>query len=346
MIKVCLDAGHYGKYNRSPVYPSYYESDMSWKLHNYLANELEAYDIEVIKTRANQDTDRELVSRGLASKGCNLFLSLHSNAAGNENANYAIAIHLAQKSGANYDDKAEEIALKLADVIGKTMGCEGRTGTRAADWDRDGNGRYDDEYYGVLQGAKLAQVPGIILEHGFHTNAAQAKWLSVDANLKKLAAAEAAVIAKYFGCSKKDAAPSTLYRVRVGSYVLKRSAQKTLQKLQKAGFSAAIVKIGSSYKCQVGSYTVKANATTMQKKLISYGFTSAKVVVNHVYKVCNCDFLNLRKSPNGKIKKQLKEGERVMHGSTSKTVNGVVWLKITTTDGVVGYASANYLKKL
>ena len=38
-VKVCLDAGHYGKYNRSPAVSSYYESDMTWKLHNYLKKE-------------------------------------------------------------------------------------------------------------------------------------------------------------------------------------------------------------------------------------------------------------------------------------------------------------------
>lgn len=31
-IKVCLDAGHYGKYNRSPAVSSYYESDMIYWL--------------------------------------------------------------------------------------------------------------------------------------------------------------------------------------------------------------------------------------------------------------------------------------------------------------------------
>ena len=31
--KICLDAGHYAKYNRSPVVPEYYESVMNWKLH-------------------------------------------------------------------------------------------------------------------------------------------------------------------------------------------------------------------------------------------------------------------------------------------------------------------------
>ena len=35
-IKIMLDAGHYGKYNRSPVVPAYYESDFSFKFVNML----------------------------------------------------------------------------------------------------------------------------------------------------------------------------------------------------------------------------------------------------------------------------------------------------------------------
>ena len=49
-VKICLDAGHFGKYNRSPVLSSYYESDMNWKLHLLLKAALERYGIEVITT--------------------------------------------------------------------------------------------------------------------------------------------------------------------------------------------------------------------------------------------------------------------------------------------------------
>ena len=69
-IKICLDAGHYGKYNQSPVVKSYYESVMTWKLHNLLKAELLKYGIEVIQTRENQATDKALFQRGAASKGC------------------------------------------------------------------------------------------------------------------------------------------------------------------------------------------------------------------------------------------------------------------------------------
>ncbi len=43
---ICLDAGHYGKYNRSPAIPEYYESDMNWKLHLMLKPALEKYGIK------------------------------------------------------------------------------------------------------------------------------------------------------------------------------------------------------------------------------------------------------------------------------------------------------------
>ena len=95
-VKVCLDAGHYGKYNRSPAVSSYYESDMTWKFHNYLKKELEAFGIGVVTTRTNQNTDRALYERGASSKGCSLFISVHSNAVGNgvnENVDYPVDIH-------------------------------------------------------------------------------------------------------------------------------------------------------------------------------------------------------------------------------------------------------------
>lgn len=74
--RICLDAGHYGKYNQSPVVKEYYESDMNWKLHIYLKAELENYGFEVITTRKEQAKDLGLYERGYKAKGCDLFLSL------------------------------------------------------------------------------------------------------------------------------------------------------------------------------------------------------------------------------------------------------------------------------
>ena len=79
--KICIDAGHYGKYNQSPANKAYYESEMAWKLHLLLKKYLEQYGFEVILTRADQKKDMRLKDRGRKANGCDLLLSIHSNAA-------------------------------------------------------------------------------------------------------------------------------------------------------------------------------------------------------------------------------------------------------------------------
>ena len=75
-----LDAGHYAKYNRSPVLPDYWESDFTWKLCKYLKEELQKYaSVKVGTTRSDKNKDLEVYQRGLKAKGYNLFISLHSN---------------------------------------------------------------------------------------------------------------------------------------------------------------------------------------------------------------------------------------------------------------------------
>lgn len=207
-IKVCLDAGHYGKYNQSPANKEYYESDMSWKLHLLLKKHLESYDIEVVVTRTNKDTDLLLERRGQKSKDCDLFLSLHSNAVGSyvdESINYVAAYHLTDDSTTKCDDLSKVIAEALAPVVAKVMEIpKYRVLTRKSDDDRNGDGVMNDNYYGVLNGARSVNTPGILLEHSFHTNTRTTNWLLNDSNLDKLAKAEAKVIAEYFGAKKID----------------------------------------------------------------------------------------------------------------------------------------------
>ena len=203
-IKICLDAGHFGKYNRSNVYPSYYESDMTWKLHLLLKKELEKYGFQVITTRDNKDIDLSLDARGMKSKGCDLFLSLHSNATTKENVDRAVVIPYQDINWTDIDDKSRAIAEKLGACVKDVMDLSSyQIYPRKAGNDRDGNGKLDDEYYGVLYGARTVGTPGVIIEHGFHTNTRCAKWLSDDRNLESLAKAEAKVIADYFSIKEE-----------------------------------------------------------------------------------------------------------------------------------------------
>lgn len=201
---VTLDAGHYGKYNRSPVVPAYYESVMVWTLHNYLATELEGYGIQVKKTRTKRTKDMDLFARGKASKGSDLFISVHSNACGTESVDRPVGIYLLDDNCGAIDEQSRQVATLLAETVREVMQTKDKAQTysRKASHDRDGDGKRNDDYYGVLHGAHQVGTAGIILEHSFHTNTRAAKWLLVDENLRKLAKAEAATIAAWFDVAK------------------------------------------------------------------------------------------------------------------------------------------------
>ena len=188
-VKICLDAGHIGStYNQSPVVKTYYESTMAWKLHLKLKAALEQRGFEVVTTRAAIDTPMDVYARGAAARGCDVFLSLHSNACDTESVDYPV-VYRAYDNQNNADTLARAIALAIGQLMGTRQ--QGRTATR-----RNNAG---GEYYGVLRGARAAGVPVYLLvEHSFHTNTAAAKWLSVDENLDRLAEAEADLLAGYF----------------------------------------------------------------------------------------------------------------------------------------------------
>lgn len=190
-IKICLDAGHYGDYNRSPVVPEYYESHMTWKLHLLLKKYLEQYGIEVITTRAEQKKDLGLYQRGATSKGCNLFISLHSNAVGgkvgNENVDRVMVY-------GPINGKGKDIADKLGKCIREVMS------TKQGSYVETRQGNHGD-YYGVIRGATAVGTIGLLVEHSFHSCTRSARWLLEESNLDKLARAEAAVLAEYYGLS-------------------------------------------------------------------------------------------------------------------------------------------------
>ena len=186
-IKILLDAGHYGKRNRSPVVPAYYESVQMWKLHLRLKDALEAYGFTVGVTREKETDDLEVTKRGRMAKGYDLFLSLHSNAADDRSVN-RVSVYRA------YDNlnNAELLGRQFADTVARVMQVSGgETKTR-----RGSRG----EYYGVMRGARAAGCPlYYIIEHSFHTNEYAANWLLDDDNLERLAQSEADVIRKYYG---------------------------------------------------------------------------------------------------------------------------------------------------
>jgi N-acetylmuramoyl-L-alanine amidase len=206
MPKIMLDAGHYGKQNRSPVVPEYWESEMTWKLQNYLKIELEKYGFTVGTTRTDQTKDLEVTQRGRKAKGYDLFISLHSNACGTESVDRVVGIYFVPDNRTTVDEKSKDIAERLAKCVAEYMPVKGgyQCYSRLSEDDRDRNGKKDDNYYGVLHGSRAVNVPGVIIEHSFHTNKAATLWLLNDTNLKGMAEREAAVLADYYGLKLPD----------------------------------------------------------------------------------------------------------------------------------------------
>lgn len=237
MPKIIIDAGHYGGYNSPKNYPTYKEGDRMWTLSQYLVTALKAYGFTVGSTKSsindypkNADGTDAVYKRGQMAKGFDLMLSLHSNACDTASVNRAVIIY--PMSGAKQD-----LAAKLGACVKSTMGV---SSYQLMQRDFDTGNQYsgakstNKDYYGVIRGSVSVGTPCIIIEHGFHTNTAVAKWLCSDANLKKLAEAEAKVLADYYGMKKK------IYRVQVGAFTNRSGAEKTLADLKKAGFSGFI----------------------------------------------------------------------------------------------------------
>lgn len=227
MIKIVLDPGH-GQYgNPYPPREGFYEGTQMWKLSTYLKPELEKYGFEVKTTRPKVTDDPALSSRGKLAAGHDLIVSLHSNAPARASDT--------KPTGSVIYRTIETPEIKpLADALGKKvsdiMGHYYR-GTLT----KEHPTRKGQNYYGVLRNAMASGCKaGMLIEHGFHTNIKDSAFLIEDANLEKLAIAEAEIIAEWFG--KKEVAnlnyldqTSTLYRGIKNNYV--KQLQQDLIKL-------------------------------------------------------------------------------------------------------------------
>ncbi len=217
-IKICIDPGHYGSRNNNynlkggnGKYP-YSEAKFTLKIGKALKKELkQTYGIDSYMTRTgnkislkykkktytNAKLDKSNIAiRGYMAKikGCDFFISLHTNMAGrlkkpwnqpkSLNKVYVFVNSVALKSSRG---------MKIADYIGseltaynKAAGIQNarfvtRRKNKAANYANlindisNGNGTVvhrrsssGKDYYGVLRGVSEKGVKGIIVEHAFH----------------------------------------------------------------------------------------------------------------------------------------------------------------------------------
>lgn len=222
-LLIVLDPGHCPKYNPGVV-AGYFEGDKMYDFTLYEKAALESYGIPVIITR-DRESDLELYERAYVAvnngKGYKdvLFISNHSNGGGGVGVEVYRSLYLPQNA---------ELGKKLVDIVVDIMRpITGVTVSRGVKTLQGKNGDYHGVIRNSVQGAKseaeAAKGPvtySFIVEHGFHDNVKECTFLNSLNNLKKMAEAEAKVIAEYFGyienssTSKVEEKVEELYRVR------------------------------------------------------------------------------------------------------------------------------------
>lgn len=201
MIKITLDPGH-GEFENRGIYSDYYEGRAMFTLAGYLKEELEKYGAVVTLTKKEVDDDPTLAQRGniAISNGSQVFISLHSNAAAGDRA-CGVSCFYSSKL-----PQSKELISLISDAVVSVMnedtGITYKRGVMTRIYENAGI-VYD--YYGVIRNSVGGDVKySYIIEHGFHTNEKECLFLMKNDNLKKLAKAEAEVIAKYFSLSIKE----------------------------------------------------------------------------------------------------------------------------------------------
>lgn len=242
-IVITLDPGHGQNGNISPNNTKYVEGKQMWYLANKLKAALEVYGFQVVTTRPKLSDDPSLEVRGSTAgkNGSSLFLSLHSNAPGpNADGSYSKTTTGSVVYYSLTNTKSKALADSLGNKVSEVMGHYYRGSMTRQYPDKPGV-----DYYGVIRSAAQSGCTcALIIEHGFHTNVGDSNFLMQDANLQKLAEAEAKVIADYFGQTKKTTTSSgtgVIHRIQLGAFSDRSLADKLLAKVKAAGFTDAYI---------------------------------------------------------------------------------------------------------
>ena len=204
-MKICLDPGHYGDDYNPGVAAGYVESNFTWAYYFLLKERLERYGVEVIGTRDSKAEDLGLQARGKKAEGCDLFISVHSNAVDNKPDMNSVFCHWSVRSG------GEGIAKKIGNALTTLFRSEWGQCDAPTFYAQESEKYPGYDYFGVLKGAASVNVPAIIVEHSFHTNKQYCEWAMAPGNIERMADVEVEAIAEDYGLSKKTSSDYYIY---------------------------------------------------------------------------------------------------------------------------------------
>lgn len=204
VFTIVLDPGHGGS-DPGALGFGLRESDLTLSIGKYCQQTLSQYaKTKVYRTRTS-DTFVDLKPRADFAKsvGADLFVSLHINSSSASSANGAeIWVPSPGTWFPAFNGVGEDLACEMLSKL-KALGLADRDTV----WDSyEVNG--EKKYYpdgswadslSVIRNCREAGIMAILVEHGFISNQSDAKFLSSEANLKKLGEADAQGIVDYYG---------------------------------------------------------------------------------------------------------------------------------------------------
>lgn len=209
---VVLDPGHDPGCNTRGWVNGVWETDLNWRMALAMKAELEKYEsVEVYINREwdecpeesdGMDCLKARVTRA-ANLEADLLISLHNNALGSGNLQYAVngtEIYISKYSNYYAESKglAEVVERKLSE-----MGLESG-GIRVRDYGSDG-GFYDDgnswDYYAINRHSTMMGIPSLLIEHAYMDNPEDLAFLRDPEKVDEIGRRDAQAIVEYYGLS-------------------------------------------------------------------------------------------------------------------------------------------------
>lgn len=223
-LTVALNPGH-GGYDPGAESNGDAEAEITWKITQYCRAALELYNgVRVFVTRTKNECPslQERVNRA-AGAGCDIYVSLHINAGGGRGAEVWIPYNSSYRNSAHVagerlgDDILAELSkLGINNRGTKTRIIDDEVSSRYG-YDSNGDGVNDvyADYYGDIRYARLAGMPGIIVEHAFIDSSDYWNYLNADYKLRALGEADARGIAATYGLTKDADDPNRIKMYRL-----------------------------------------------------------------------------------------------------------------------------------
>ena len=216
-IVIVLDPGHGGKNPGAVSVTGIGESIYNEKLAAYVAKALENYEgVKVYFTRYETlgviEDRHTLLDRIIFAKdvGADLFVSLHCNGSDRKSDNGALVIISKGEFKPELNIAPCTIAPKILERFNLEFGLNNEgillkdSQSTYYDYIAEDGTRYNADYYGVIRNGVLYDIPSMLIEHGYMSNAGDTAILDDDDNLRKMGYITATEIADFYGLKERE----------------------------------------------------------------------------------------------------------------------------------------------